>query len=425
MKILPAIAIGIFFALAASSNVLCQDAMPVEAVRVVEVEVKSGRRVVGTVTPLRTSTVGSAVDGRVATIFVNQGDRVRRGDSLAQLLTETLEIELAAAEAELAMFRHQLSELENGSRPEDIAEAKANVMSAKARMQNAANRLRRTESLATTRAATSADLDDAKQQYDAAKFGLDASEALLQRIEAGPRSETIARAKSQVALQEERRNLIQDRIAKCTIRAPYDGFVSAEFTEVGAWISQGDSIVQVIQLDEVEIQTPVPAEVAVHLLPGEPVRVEFPELPDELLVGTVERIVPIADARTRTFPVIVGLTNVMRKDTPMLLAGMLARVDLPAGKRQKLPLVPKDALVLNGSDRSVYVVDLVAEGSEGDGPYGTARKVPVQLGVAFQDGIQVTGGVRPGELVVVVGNERLVPNSKVRIVSSTKVRLSQ
>lgn len=393
-----------------------QEAKPVQVAKVVEMEVKSGRRVVGTVMPLRTSTVGSAVEGRVEHVYVNQGEAVEKGQVLAQLLTNTLEIELAAAEAELSLFEYQLEELKNGSRPETIAEARANMMSAKAGMQNATTRRNRVQSLANTRAASSAELDDAKQQFEAAKFSLKATEALLERIEAGPRAETISQAEARVELQRQRRNLLQDRLSKYSIRAPFDGFVSAEYTEVGAWISRADPVVQVIELAEVEIHVPVPAEGVVHLRPGNAVRVEFPELPERLLTASVDRIVPMADTRARTFPVVLRLKNILREGYPELLAGMLARVDLPTGNPQKWPVVPKDALVLNGEDRSVFVVDVTQEASEASGRFGSVRRVPVQLGVAYADGIQVKGQLRAGELVVVVGNERLQPKAKVRVV---------
>jgi hypothetical protein len=101
----------------------------------------------------------------------------------------------------------------------------------------------------------------------------------------------------------------------------------------------------------------------------------------------------------------------------MLMAGMLARVDLPAGQRQTLPLVPKDALVLNGKDRSVYVVDLNDDNvPAGPGGSGTVRKVNVDLGIAVEERIQVRGNIKVNDLVVVVGNERLAPNSQVQII---------
>ena len=391
-----------------------QEPKPVEVDRVILTAVKSAQRVVGSVKPLRTTTVGSAVDGRVEQVLVDEGQQVKRGGKVAQLLTSTLEIELAAARAELKLFKQQEAELKNGSRPEDIAEAKANYLSAKASLQNASNQLNRVKSLATTKAASTAELDLAQQQFEAARFSVAATEALLKRIEKGPRVELIAQAEARVELQKLRCDLLTDRISKCTLRAPYDGFVSAKFTEVGAWIQQGDPIVEMIQLNEVEVNAPVTAESAVNLRRGVSVRCEFPELPSQLFIGTIDRVVPSANAGTRTFPVRIRVENNLRDGTPMLLAGMLARVDLPSGDEKMFPMVPKDALVLNGNDRAVFVVD---QKSNSDDPnFGVVRKVAVTLGVASGNRIQVKGQLREGDVVVVVGNERLQPGTEVKMI---------
>ena len=394
-----------------------QDASPVVVSRVIEAEVNTGQRVVGTVKPLRTSTIGSAVDGRVEELLVNQGNAVEQGQVLARLRTATLEIQRSAAKAEVELAQQSLIELQNGSRPEDIAEAEANMRGAEAAFSHADSNLKRIQQLATTRAASASDLTVAKQQADAARFAYQATQALYDRIKQGPRTEMIAQAAAQVELQQQRLNLIEDQISKFTIVAPFDGFVSAEFTEMGAWLSRGDPILEVVQLSEVEIQADVTAESVVNLRVGNVVRVEFPELPNELLTGTVDRIVPVAAARTRTFPVMVRAKNRIENGLPMFLAGMLVRVDLPSGTKKTQPLVPKDALVLNGKDRAVFVVDVSAQDGSANGErIGIARKVPVDIGIAVEDRIQVRGDLKHDDLVVVVGNERLIPGAEVRIV---------
>ena len=393
-----------------------QEAKPVVVARVIEAETRSGQRVVGTVKPLRTSTIGSAVDGRMRDFLVNDGDLVRKGQTLAQVRTETLEIEQAASKAELELSVSRLAELENGSRPEDIAEADANMRIAKTTVQNTESRLRRLQALQS--AASDVEVDDAREQANAAKFALMATEALLKRVKEGPRKETIAQAQAQVELQRQRLNQIKDRLEKCTIIAPFDGFISAEFAEVGDWINRGDPIAQVIQLDEVEIHAPITAEAVVNLRKGDVIRVEFPELPNEIFTGEIASIVPVAAARARTFPVHIRLKNKIEDDRPLLLAGMLARVDVPVGERKTLPLVPKDALVLNGNDRSVFIVETDKTAGTISGEItGIVRKVSVDLGVAVDGRIQVIGDIKVDDLVVVEGNERLVPNTKVKIVA--------
>lgn len=393
-------------------SVPAQDVKPVVVATVTKAEVRSGQRIVGTVQPLRTSTIGSALDGRLSEFLVREGDPVDAGQTLAKLLTETLAIERSAADAELKLAMARLAELENGSRPEDIAEAAANRENAAAALQSAQSNLRRMEALALRAATSELELDDARQQVNAARFALQATTALFERIKTGPRMETITQAKAEVELQRQRLKLIDDRISKSEIKSPFNGFVSVQFTDVGAWIKQGDPIVEIIQLDIVEIQAPVTAEAVVHLRRGDRIRVEFPELPDELFVGEIDRIVPVAAERSRTFPVQIRLTNRIENGFPVLFAGMLARVDVPVGNQQPLPLVPKDALVLNGNDRSVFVFE-----PDSDSSTGTVRKVPVQLGVAVDDRIQVVGAIEQNDLVVIEGNERLLPNSRVQVIS--------
>jgi RND family efflux transporter MFP subunit len=411
----------VFLLIANGPNVTGQDLAAVVVTRVIEAQVNASRRVVGTVNPLRSSTIGSAVDGRVVEFLINRGDPVKKNQPLARLRAETLEIELAAAEAELNLFEHQLAELENGSRSEDIDEARARMLGAQAAMKNASSRLKRLESLFGSRATAEADVEDARERAEFTRYVVSAAEALLKRIEAGPRVEQIAQAEARVELQRQKARLIEDRIKKHTVVAPFEGFVAMEFTEVGAWVTRGDPIAQVVQLDEVEIEAPTTAEYAVQLRRGDSIRIEFPELPGQLFTGKFARVVPVAAARSRTFPIYIRMTNPIRDGVPLLMAGMLARVELPTGQRQTMPLVTKDALVLNEKDRAVFVVDPdspsppTEQTQTGTNPTGTARRVPVELGVAAGGLIQIRGAVRAGDLVVTVGNERLRDGDRVAI----------
>ena len=91
------------------------------------------------------------------------------------------------------------------------------------------------------------------------------------------------------------------------------------------------------------------------------------------------------------------------------MAGMLARVDLPAGSARRLPLVPKDALVLSEGKRSVFLI----EPDEKKPGEGVAREVMVDLGIASGNLIQVSSKLKSGQAVAIVGNERLVDGQRV------------
>jgi RND family efflux transporter MFP subunit len=379
---------------------------------VVEREVMAGQTFVGTVMPLRKAIVGSAVDGRVVEYPLDEGDRVERGQTLAQLLTETIQLEVAAAEAELELRRQALAELENGTRPEEIEQAKARMVSAQARWQYAKARRARADNLFRQGQAMSEEERDEMiaLAVEAEQAYLDAKAAYELAVK-GPRAEQIAQARAQVAVQQATLDRLKDQLSKHTVVSRYTGYVTAELTEVGQWLKQGDPVAEVSALDEVEVVAQVVEQYVPHLRPRMAVSVEIPAIPGKVFSGVVTAIVPQADVQARTFPVKIRVKNEFVEEEPLIKSGMYARVMLPTGEKQSATLVSKDALVLGGPQPIVFVVDAASP----DAKAGKVRPVPVQLGVAEGNMIQVRGGVQPGQLVVVQGNERLRPGQDVQI----------
>ena len=390
-----------------------QDARdPVAVTAVVEREVATGQTFVGTVMPLKTSVIGSAVDGRVIEYPVDEGQFVKKDQKLCQLRTETLEIELAAAKAELQLRNQELAELQSGSRPEEISQAKAVMRAAEATKDYSQATLQRNEELFKEgRAITQRELDLARsialrdeQTYLQAKAAHDL-------IVLGPRIERINQAKARSLVQAEQVRLIEDRISKHTLFAPFDGYIIAQNTEVGAWVAQGDPVASVVKLDEVEITAYVPGEHVSQLETGTPARVELPSLSNEIFTGHVSRVVPQADVRSRTFPVKVLVKNRIKNDVPLLKAGLLARWHCPSVRSSGWRWCPRNALVLGGESPMVFVVD----SGSGDMRTGVARAVRVELGVTDGTLIQVKGEIHEGDRVVVRGNERLRSDRPVEI----------
>lgn len=381
----------------------------VEVAPVISRKVREGQTFVGTVTPVRRSSVGSAVDGRVAEFPINNGDAVRKGQMLAQLLTETIGHEVAAANSQLKLRQEELRELENGSRPEEIRRARAFMLAAEAVREYQQNRLKRTRELFARNAINDDELQlviseaiRAEQEYQ------QAAEAYALAV-AGPRDELIEQARARVAMQQAVADKLADQLGKHTIKAPFDGYIVAEHTEVGQWVQRGELVAEVIALSEVDIVAQVLENHAPHLQLGQSVRIEVPALPEEVFTGTVVSVVPQADVRSRTFPVGIRVQNVISESGPLLKSGMLARATLPTGPETQAMLVPKDALVLGGPQPSVYAVVPADSGA------ATVRPVPVQLGVASGPLIQVVGELKPGDQVVVRGNERLRPGQEIKV----------
>ena len=166
--------IGVALLLALPLNISAQPPQPpvtVIVAPVVQREVSAGQTFVGAVVPPRRSIIGSAVDGRLSALYVDAGDAVGppkpdqdgtvRGQPIAQLLTDTISIEIASARAEMLLRQHELAEMEAGSRPEEIAESKAKLGAAQALKDFAKARYERTKSLFEQ--AKTASLDELEQ----------------------------------------------------------------------------------------------------------------------------------------------------------------------------------------------------------------------------------------------------------------------
>jgi RND family efflux transporter MFP subunit len=385
---------------------------------------------VGTVTPTRTSLVGSPVEGLVTTFHVQEGDFVQQGDKLAQLRLTRLEIELAGAQAELALLKNQLEDLEV-SLPIEIEEAEARQQVAEALKQYASGQYQRGQQLEGNATITRAEIDQLRSAAESSINVLGERTAALKRsIQTGPVK--IAQAKSRIKVQEEAIRELQDTIEQHTILAPFDGYISQEHTEVGQWIAKGGPIAEIVELSEVEIVLPVletrAGELQVRTSEHEGTRtqnISVEAYPDEKFQGEVTAIVPRADYQARTFPVKVRVQNRFNPATNMVMLkpGMFARVTLPVRAVKDAVMIPKDALVL---DRRSPTVWQIISPAEANGPGGSSIRslaVEVDPDVSLGDWIQLTGPVSQdgslplaaGDIVITEGNERVNLRSTVTI----------
>lgn len=398
-----------------------------------EREVLAGQTFVGTVTPSRKAAIGSAVDGRVIKFLVNEGDRVEANEALAELLTETIKLELKAAEAELELRDQELKELENGARPDEIEQAQAAMKAAESTASLRETIRERTVAVSQQRgAATVQQVDEATSMATTAQEAYVAARAKYNLIVEGPRPETIAQAKARRAIQAALVDKLEDQIKKHVIRARFAGYVIAEHSEVGQWVSRGDLVAEVVALDDVDIEARVVENQIPYVKIGASVRVSVPALPDRIFIGKVVSVIPSADPLSRTFPVKVRVQNEferlpegaspsetaardgesLSKGQPVLKAGMLAQVWLPTGNKKTAQLVSKDAINFGGPSPTIWtVIPSAAKADEKTSlMVAPATMVPVRLGVSDGSLIEVTGDIPAGSSVAVLGNERIIPS---------------
>jgi RND family efflux transporter MFP subunit len=387
---------------------------PVAVAEVERKEILAERSFVGTIEPYRETVIGSAVEGRMIELFAREGDLIPKGEPLAQLRTKTIEIELAAAEAELRLRQSTLQELKNGSRPEEIEQARARVAGAQAeQLYQQANLRRLTRLRETSRSVVTDDaIEQATAQAEQARQLLLEAQSALALAEQGPRAERIAQAQASVDFQQQQVLQLEDRLDKHTVRAPFDGYVTEEQAEAGRWMQQGDPIAAMVDLSLVNVVVELPEQYIAQVRGGGPARVRVDALPEVQVDATVSRIVPLAARQGRTFPIKVQLQNRLdAQGQPLFMGGMIARVALPLGEPRPSLVVPKDALVLGGASPNLMVVVPSSEKAD----QLTVASVPVRTGIASGNEIEVMGDVQPGDRVVVRGNERLRPGMIVQV----------
>jgi len=308
---------------------------------------------VGTAEPWSETVVASEEAGLVRKMLVDEGDKVRKNQTLCIQDASQLRLKIEAARAV-------------------VAEAAAN----QTRAEREWDRLKRLYSIKSV----------SKKAYEDAQFG---AEAAVKRV-----------ARLQVDLFT-----LLDQVKKKVIYAPVSGTVVERHTLAGQWLGKGDPVVTLTVLNPIRVMVPVPERYVSRIKKGDSSEVTFDALRGRTFKGVIDAIIPKADRAARTFPVRIEIPNARGT----IKAGMLGRATLAVGDPHKALLVHKDALVLSGAGKSVYVIN-----------DKTAHLVSVKTGPAHGSLIEVEGNLKTGQKVVVRGNERLRPGQRVKVVSGIK-----
>ena len=392
-----------------TSRGLAQQPKVVVVSEVQELEFAGSQNSVGIINASKTARVGAAVDGRVSELLVEEGDAVTAGQPLVNLQTAILQFQLQGAKAELSLRQAELDELEAGTTKEELDASIANLKAAEAARKFSAWNFTRVEKLfqeGQVVSETEFQQAQANQKRDEQLY--QAALSTHQLNVRGPRKELLTQAMARLNSQLAVIRSLEEQLKRHTIVSPFNGFVTIKHSEQGQWVTRGEVVVQIVKLAEVDIVVNVTAEHVSKLGLGDQVRIDVPNVRDELVFGKVFAIVPQADVQSRTFPVKIRVKNEIGKAGPVFKAGMLARVQLPVGQAKKMLMAPKDAVVLNGNKRTVFVVD-----SETN----VVNEVAVELGVSNGDMIEVSGSIKAGQQVVIRGNERLRSGQAVNIAS--------
>jgi HlyD family secretion protein len=273
---------------------------------------------------------------RIAAVLVQEGDRVRKGQVLARLDTSRLDPQVDQAEAQVAAQRYAVERMHNGSRPEEIAQARANVESAKADAANARRLHDRTNSLFARRAVSQEDLDNARAALDVADAKLAVNQKALDLAVAGPRVEDVAQAEAQLRANEAQLAFLRRQLADAELYAPTDAVVRTRLMEPGEMSSPQRPVFSLAITDPKWVRAYVSEPDLGKVRPGQAATVTVDSFPDRHFDGWVGFISPVAEftpkpvQTTELRTSLVYEVRVFVKDpSDELRLGMPATVHLP------------------------------------------------------------------------------------------------
>jgi len=363
------------------------------------IDAPASMTLVGTVYPLRASTVASEVPGIAKDMPARQGDRVEAGGLICKLNDDVLSYRLAEERSELKRLRAQHEELLAGTRKERLARLEAVRDEAVAEFERWRFEMERIRRLFESGDSNEKEFEDTRASYLAAQRRKIAADAEYDEAVAGPRVERIAQAAHEVTAQQAVVNRLESDLGKTSIRAPFVGYVSRRLTEVGEWVQVGGDVVELVDLSSVLVRADAPESVLAFLVRGADARVWIDAL-GRSFDGRVKHVIPSADLSARTFPVEVEVAN----ESGLLAAGQFARVTVAAGPDERVVAVPKDAIVERDGISSV---GLLVPGRDGQ---WKGVLTPVAVGLDVADWITITSeNIEPGMTVVVRGTERIMP----------------
>lgn len=388
--------------------------VPVGVAKAKEIATHSSFEYPGTVQAWATTQLASEVDGRVDALLFQEGQYVKKGTALVKIRIEPLIIQRDLAKAEKKLVEARLEELNTGTRPETIDAAKSAAEQSKAKVRLADNELKRIKKLYKDGVLSLDEFDKSDAQAQAARAELNEKQSMLSELVAGPRAEKMKQEEANLRAAEARIQMIQDNINRATLYAPFNGYIIKKETEVGQWLEQGDPALSMIRSRPLKVEVHVPQFQFNLIEIGASAKIILESYEshsdDQTFKGTVVEKIRSGDPVSRTFPVRIKVTKTNSKLAP----GMLVRVELQPGKKKRKTLfVPKDAIVRTPRETSVWVV------REAKDKTWKAHKVTVQTGRLEKNLIAVDfrgNKIKPGDWVVVQGNERLKPNSKVNII---------
>jgi HlyD family secretion protein len=239
--------------------------------------------------------VSFKIPGRVVQRAVDEGMAVSAGQLIARLDSADLEREVSVRDAEHQAVAAALKELSVGSRPQEIARARAAVAAAQAEAERLSRDFDRATALLARAAISRQEFERAKAAFDVAEERRKEAKESLLLVEEGPRREQIEQARARVRQAKEALELARTRLSYATIASPLAGIVLSKNVEPGDYVTAGTPVVTVGDLADVWLRAYIEETDLGRIKTGQPVDVTTDTYPGKKYAGRISFIASQAE----------------------------------------------------------------------------------------------------------------------------------
>ncbi len=337
----------------------------------------------GKVEPYEWRAVRAETAGIINRLPVHNGDTVAQNAELAVITDPSLQADMQAAEARVAEARANLSALQAGGRPAELAEIDSSLARAKAELAQETRDAEALERLAAKQAATPADVQAAQEKVRQSRLAIQGLEKRRASQVAQP---DVAAAEARLQEAEVAVNRARGRAALTIVRSPIAGVVYDVAVHAGGYLNVGDIVTHVGQLDRVHVRVYVDEPELGRIAVGQPVTITWQALPGRKWQGTVERKPTSIQAlgSRQVGEVVCTIENPAHE----LIPGTNVDAEIRTAVVDNALLIPREALRHDSAGDYVLVL-------KGD----TVERRVVKTGTSSITLVQVVDGLAEGDLV--------------------------
>jgi len=256
--------------------------------------------------------VSPQVSGRIMSLNIEEGRRVVEGEVLAEIERTEYQADTEQMRGVLMRNKAELSELQTGARPQEIAGATADLQEQEEVVSQLESQFKRLKEALKTNSVSMTEFEQAQSSFFSTRKRIDKLRQSLDMMKEGPRKERINMAEA--AVVQAQANLTKSlwRLDNCTLRAPISGTILKKNAEKGNLVnpvafSGSTSVCDIADLSDLEIDLNIQERDVSKVFVNQTCEVRSEAFPKRVYKGTVSRLMPIADRAKGAIPVRVAV----------------------------------------------------------------------------------------------------------------------